>query len=77
MSPMTGRPQSWRLLIPFIVLAITWLGGVAIGRYFEGGHIVSAVALLPSTDRFHYLKQHSNVVAQVRWARMTTDGAVC
>lgn len=59
-SGLTGRSDSWRLVVPFLILAVSWLGPVAIGRYIDGNRVVSVAGGLPADDRFHYLKLASS-----------------
>lgn len=61
-SPASDGPDegdAWRGKSWFFLIALTWFGDVAIGRYFEP-RLISAVAAAPASKRWDYLFQGSS-----------------
>lgn len=57
-TPGYGRRQ-WRLTWVFVLILISFVGAIAIGRYFEPS-LVTAVRAAPPAVRWHYLNDKSS-----------------
>lgn len=55
----SGGRAKWRATPGLFLIALTWLGAVAIGRYFEPALVAAIRAAAPS-ERWHYLGDKSS-----------------